>query len=45
MNYAPMHRLQPNDGNPNGNPDGPTTLSGTGNSQFGGNSPGPSGYN
>jgi hypothetical protein len=32
-------------GNPNGNPDRPTTLSGTGNSQFGGSSPGTSGYN
>ena len=28
-----------------GNPDGPTTLSGTGNSQYGGSSPGTSGYN
>ena len=37
--------LRPNNGNPNGNPDGPTTLSGTGNSQFGGSSPGTSGYN
>jgi hypothetical protein len=35
----------PNYGNPNGNPDGPTTLSGTGNSQYGGSSPGTSGYN
>jgi len=49
---APMYRdaapsvvLHPNDGNPNGNPDGPTTLSGTGDSQFGGSSPGTSGYN
>jgi hypothetical protein len=48
----PMYRdaepsvvLHPNYGNPNGNPDGPTTLSGTGNSQFGGSSPGTSGYN
>ena len=38
-------RMQPNYGNPNGNPDGPTTLSGTGNSQFGGSSAGTSGYN
>ena len=38
-------QLHPNYGNPNGNPDGPTTLSGTGNSQFGGSSPGTSGYN
>jgi hypothetical protein len=37
--------LRPNDGNPNGNPDGPTTLSGTGSSEFGGSSPGTSGYN
>ena len=48
----PMHRdaapsvvLHPNDGNPNGNPDGPTTLSGTGSSEFGGSSPGTGGYN
>jgi hypothetical protein len=38
-------RLHPNYGNPNGNPDGPTTLSGTGDSSFGGSSPGTSGYN
>jgi hypothetical protein len=38
-------QLHPNYGNPNGNPDGPTTLSGTGNSQYGGSSPGTSGYN
>jgi hypothetical protein len=45
-NYAaPTFRLRPNYGNPNGNPDGPTTLSGTGNSQFGGSTPGTSGYN
>ena len=42
---APIVQLHPNYGNPNGNPDGPTTLSGTGNSQFGGSSPGTSGYN
>jgi hypothetical protein len=42
---APSVALHPNDGNPNGNPDGPTTLSGTGNSQFGGSSAGTSGYN
>ena len=42
---APRVVLHPNYGNPNGNPDGPTTLSGTGNSQFGGSSPGTSGYN
>jgi hypothetical protein len=42
---AGMVRLHPNYGNPNGNPDGPTTLSGTGSSSFGGSSPGTSGYN
>jgi hypothetical protein len=42
---APMLQLHPNYGNPNGDPDGPTTLSGTGNSQYGGSSPGTSGYN
>jgi hypothetical protein len=42
---APMARLHPNYGNPNGNADGPTTLSGTGDSSFGGSSPGTSGYN
>jgi hypothetical protein len=41
----PTFHLSPNDGNPNGNPDGPTTLSGTGNSQFGGSTAGTSGYN
>jgi hypothetical protein len=38
-------QLHPNYGNSNGNPDGPTTLSGTGDSSFGGSSPGTSGYN
>jgi hypothetical protein len=28
--------LRPNYGNPNGDPDGPTALSGTGSSEFGG---------
>jgi hypothetical protein len=42
---APTVQLHPNYGNPNGNPDGPTSLSGTGSSQFGGSSPGTSGYN
>jgi hypothetical protein len=42
---APMVQLHPNYGNPNGNPDGPTSLSGTGNSQFGGSVAGTSGYN
>jgi hypothetical protein len=41
----PTVQLHSNYGNPNGNPDGRTTLSGTGNSQFGGSSPGTSGYN
>ena len=45
MDAAPHVVLHPNDGNPNGNPDGPTTLSGTGDSQFGGTSAGTSGYN
>jgi hypothetical protein len=40
-----MVKLHPNNGNPNGNADGPTTLSGTGDSSFGGSSPGTSGYN
>lgn len=44
-NAAPTVQLHPNNGNPNGNPDGPTTLSGTGDSSFGGSSPGTSGYN
>ena len=42
---APSVVLHPNYGNPNGDPDGPTTLSGTGDSQFGGTSAGTSGYN
>jgi hypothetical protein len=42
---ADMVQVHPNYGNPNGNPDGPTTLSGTGDSSFGGSSPGTSGYN
>lgn len=37
--------LHPNYGNPNGTADGPTTLSGTGDSAFGGSSPGTSGHN
>lgn len=40
-----MVQLHPNYGNPNGNPDGPTTLSGTGDSQFGGSTAGTSGHN
>lgn len=42
---AGMVQLHPNYGNPNGDPDGPTTLSGTGSSQYGGSSPGTSGKN
>jgi hypothetical protein len=42
---APMVHLHPNYGNPNGDADGPTTLSGTGDSSYGGSSPGTSGYN
>jgi hypothetical protein len=42
---ADMVQLHPNYGNPNGDPDGPTTLSGTGDSSYGGSSPGTSGYN
>ena len=38
-------QLRPNYGNPNGNPNGPTTLSGTGDSSYGGSSAGTSGYN
>jgi hypothetical protein len=38
-------KVSRNYGNPNGNPDGPTSLSGTGSSQFGGSSPGTSGRN
>ena len=37
---APSVVLHPNYGNPNRDPDGPTTLSGTGNSAFGGSLPG-----
>ena len=37
--------LRPNYGNPNGNADGPTTLSGTGSSSYGGSDPGTSGRN
>jgi hypothetical protein len=43
--YHSMVQLHPNYGNPNGNPDGPTTLSGTGDSQFGGSTAGTSGHN
>jgi len=40
-----MARTPSNDGSPNGTAGGPTTLSGTGNSQYGGSSPGTSGKN
>jgi hypothetical protein len=41
-----MRRQPPIDyGNPNGDPGGPTTLSGTGSSEFGGSLPGATGYN
>ena len=39
-----VYQLSSN-GHPNGTAAGPTTLSGTGASQFGGSSPGTSGYN
>jgi hypothetical protein len=42
---SPGFALRPDDGDPNGEPDGPTTLSGTGDSQFGGSEPGASGRN
>ena len=42
---SPGLALRPDDGNPNGEPDGPTTLSGTGDSQFGGSDAGASGRN
>jgi hypothetical protein len=54
MTFAPAdaahkrhHRMShsANSGNPNGTAGGPTTLSGTGSSQFGGSSPGTSGKN
>jgi len=38
-------RRSTNSGNPNGTAGGPTSLSGTGSSQFGGSSPGTSGKN
>ena len=42
---SPTFTLRPDDGNPNGEPDGPTSLSGTGDSQFGGSDAGASGRN
>jgi hypothetical protein len=42
VGMVPLHRDY---GNPNGDPDGPTTLSGTGDSSFGGSLPGATGYN
>jgi hypothetical protein len=41
----PMPRQPIDYGNPNGDPNGPTTLSGTGSSQYGGSQPGVTGYN
>jgi hypothetical protein len=41
----PMPRHTIDYGNPNGDPDGPTSLSGTGSSQFGGSVAGATGYN
>jgi hypothetical protein len=38
-------RRSTNSGNPNGTAGGPTSLSGTGSSQFGGSSPGTTGKN
>jgi hypothetical protein len=43
MSNERQFQLQPNNGDPNGRADGPTTLSGTGSSKFGGNTPGTSG--
>ena len=40
-----MTEVDSNYGGPNGTAGGPTTLSGTGDSSFGGSSPGTSGYN
>jgi hypothetical protein len=40
-----MQQRSMNYGNPNGTAGGPTTLSGTGSSQFGGSSPGTTGKN
>src|SRR5258708_36410547 len=40
-----MVQLHPNYGNPNGDPDGPTTLSATGDPSFAGSSPPPPAYN
>ena len=45
MSSARMHRGSMNSGNPNGTAGGPTSLSGTGSSQFGGSSPGTTGKN
>jgi hypothetical protein len=42
---AATGRMNSNNGNPNGTADGPTSLSGTGSSQFGGSSPGTTGKN
>jgi hypothetical protein len=44
-NAVSTMQLHQDDGGPNGTAGGPTTLSGTGDSSFGGSSPGTSGYN
>ena len=45
MSSARTNRHSMNSGNPNGTAGGPTSLSGTGSSQFGGSSPGTTGKN
>jgi hypothetical protein len=45
MSSARTHSRSTNYGNPNGTAGGPTSLSGTGSSQFGGSSPGTGGRN
>jgi hypothetical protein len=45
MSSARMRSRSTNYGNPNGTAGGPTSLSGTGSSQFGGSVPGTSGRN
>ena len=45
MSSARTHGRSMNYGNPNGTAGGPTSLSGTGSSQFGGASPGTGGRN
>jgi hypothetical protein len=45
VGMARTYRRSMNYGNPNGTAGGPTSLSGTGSSQFGGSSPGTTGRN